>query len=192
MALSAEDRTLLSGLRSLHAGLRQDTRERFRRLNPFWEDVVDWKELGRFWSAEDRGITLYGSTTVVGDVEIGDGTWIGPFVSLDGTGGLTIGTSCAVSLGAQILSHDTARSALSGGVMGYDYAPTMIGDFCFVGTHAVVTKGVRVGDRSLIAAGAVVTSDVAPMTIVGGIPAEPIGRVVLEAEGTVRLEYRDP
>jgi acetyltransferase-like isoleucine patch superfamily enzyme len=49
--------------------------------------------------------------------------------------------------------------------------PVTIGDDVFVGTRAIICKGVTIGDGAIIAAGSVVVSDVAPRTIVGGNPA---------------------
>jgi acetyltransferase-like isoleucine patch superfamily enzyme len=50
----------------------------------------------------------------------------------------------------------------------------VIGNDVWVGYRAVVLNGCRVGDGAVVAAGAVVTKDVAPYTIVGGVPARPI------------------
>jgi acetyltransferase-like isoleucine patch superfamily enzyme len=180
---------LLGDLRSLADRLGAANRERHARMNPFLEDVTDWKARGRDWTGDDRGVTLYDSTTVIGDVEIGEGTWVGPFCMLDGSGGLTIGHHCSISTGAQLLSHDTVAWALSGGVAEYRRSPTSVGDCCFIGTHAVILRGVAVGDHCLVAAGAVVTRDVPAYTIVGGVPARPIGSVEVSADGAVRLSY---
>ena len=105
---------------------------------------------------EDKGITIYNSATLIGDVEIGEHTWIGPFTLLDGGGGLEIGRYCSISTGCQVLTHDTVRWALSGGKTGPERAATKIGDCCFLGSHAIVTRGVTIGNHCLIAAGAVV------------------------------------
>lgn len=183
---------LLDDLRALRAVLREDTMARHDRVNPFMEDVADWHETARVWSGAADGVTIYDSTTVVGDVEIGEGTWIGPFCSLDGTGGLVIGRGCSIAAGAQLLSHDTVRWAVSGGAEGPERSATRIGDRCFVGTHAVVLRGVTVGDRCVIGAGAVVTRDVPAETIVAGVPAVPIGRVVDGPDGRVELRYDRP
>ncbi len=45
---------------------------------------------------------------------------------------------------------------------------------CYVGAHALILQGVTVGRCSVVAAGAVVTEDVAPWTVVGGVPAKKI------------------
>lgn len=190
MDVSEEDRLdrLHADLLALHRRLRGRTLAEHRRMNPFTEDLTDWKERGRAWTRDDRGVTIYDSTSVVGDVEIGEGTWIGPYCSLDGTGGLTIGHHCSISSGCELISHDTVRWALSGGTEDYEYAPTQIGDCCFLGSRAVVTKGVTVGDRCVIAAGAVLTDDLPDRSIAAGVPARRIGKVRIE-DGTISLDY---
>jgi acetyltransferase-like isoleucine patch superfamily enzyme len=125
---------------------------------------------------------------ITGDPEIGDGTWIGPFTLLDGSGGLRIGTGCDISTGAQIYTHSTVRRCVSERVYNVvDRAPTALGDHVFVGAAAVILMGVTVGDGAVIGAGAVVTDDVAPYTVVAGVPARPIARVVVDGD-QVRFE----
>lgn len=51
-------------------------------------------------------------------------------------------------------------------------APIEIGSDVFVGRRALIMKGVKVGDGSVVAAGAVVTRDVPPNCLVGGVPAK--------------------
>lgn len=188
MDLSDKQKRLLSELRELHRTLRKNTAQKYHRINPFCEDLFDWKERGHFWT-DSKNVTIYNSTTVAGDVKIGENTWVGPFCSLDGTGGLEIGCYCSISAGCQIVTHDTVRWAISGGTEPYEYAPVSIGDCCFVGSHAIVTKGVQIGDHCVIGAGAVVTKHVPSCAIVGGVPAKVIGQVVVCGEG-VKLEYR--
>jgi acetyltransferase-like isoleucine patch superfamily enzyme len=124
---------------------------------------------------------------IIGEPQIGEGTWIGAFTVVDGSGGLRIGKGCDVSCGVQIYTHSTVRRCVSGRAYNViDREPVVIGDHVFIGANAVIMMGVTIGDRSVIAAGAVVTGDIAPDTIVGGIPARSIGRV--EVDGAdVRL-----
>lgn len=51
---------------------------------------------------------------------------------------------------------------------------TIIGNILWIGARAIILSGVKIGDGAIIAAGAVVTKDVEPYTIVGGVPAKPI------------------
>ena len=58
-----------------------------------------------------------------------------------------------------------------------DLAPIVIKRRAWVGANATITPGVTIGENAIVAAGAVVTKDVAANTIVGGIPARVIGRI---------------
>lgn len=188
--LDEDLKILWASLVRLHERLRTHTHDTYRRTNPFYEDLFDWKERGRYWLGKDKNVTVYNSTTIVGDVEIGENTWIGPFCSLDGTAGLRIGRYCSISLGCQLLTHDTMKWALSGGKVEYEYAPTTIGDCCFLGSYVVVVKGVNIGNHCVVGAGAVVTRSVPDFSVVVGVPARRIGTVHVDANG-VRLEYND-
>lgn len=55
-----------------------------------------------------------------------------------------------------------------------NYLPIEIGNDVWIGTRAMILDGVKVGDGAVIAAGAVVTKDVPPYAIVGGVPAKVI------------------
>lgn len=55
-----------------------------------------------------------------------------------------------------------------------EYRRIEIGNDVWIGARAVILDGVRIGDGAVIAANAVVTKDVPPYTIVGGVPASPI------------------
>ncbi|WP_281421535.1 DapH/DapD/GlmU-related protein [Thermus brevis] len=61
------------------------------------------------------------------------------------------------------------------GVTDRPLPPPVIGDGVWIGAHAIILRGVRIGDRAVIAAGAVVTKDVPPGEIWGGVPARRIG-----------------
>ena len=187
-AMIPEDlRGLWEKLKSLHHALRDTTWKTYRRVNPFVENLFAWKEKGDFFGG--KNVTIYDSTTVIGDVKIGDDTWVGAFCSLGGAGGITIGRNCSISTGVQVLTHSAVNWALSGGKMPYENRPVVIGDCCFIGVHAVIMPGTTIGSHCLVGAGAVVTHDVPDRTIVAGVPARPIGRVIEQADGQVRLEY---
>ena len=126
---------------------------------------------------------------IIGEPEIGDGTWIGAFTLLDGSGGLTIGKGVDVSSGVQIYTHSSAKRCVSGRDYNVvDREPVRIGDHVFIGANATILMGVTIGDRAVIGAGAVVTANVEPNSIVAGVPARRIGTVVLSPNG-VEFQY---
>lgn len=127
-----------------------------------------------------EGASIYDSVLVFGDVEVGPYTWIGPFVVLDGSGGLKIGRHCSISAGVQIYTHDSVEWALTGGRAEYVRRPTAIGDCCYIAPHAVIVAGVTIGDHSVVACNSFVDQDVPPSTMVAGNPAIIRGRISIE------------
>lgn len=108
-----------------------------------------------------------------GEVYIGANTNVNGDCMLDSRGGaVRIGNDCNISPQVNIwtLQHDMNdpdfRSA--GG-------PVHVEDLVWIGNRAIVLPNVRLGEGCVVAAGAVVTRDVAPFTVVGGVPAKKIG-----------------
>jgi acetyltransferase-like isoleucine patch superfamily enzyme len=118
-------------------------------------------------------------------VQIGAHSIINRDVLLDGRMGLHIGENVSISEGAILLSleHDPQSPTFEdrGG-------PLTIEDYAFVGARAMLLPGVTVCQVAVVAAGAVVTHDVEPYTIVGGVPARVIGQRTREL--TYVLDYR--
>ena len=114
---------------------------------------------------------------LIGEPAIGEGTWIGAFTLIDGRGGLTIGRDCDISSGAHVLTHSSARRCVSERRYSWvDEKPTVIEDHVFVGEHATILMGCRVGHHSIVAAGSVLLEDTAipPYSLVAGVPAHVI------------------
>jgi acetyltransferase-like isoleucine patch superfamily enzyme len=177
---------LLATLRQLHSVLAADMAERFHRDLPFTELISDrWERAGRLGFGEDASI--YDNTYVLGDVEVGRHTWIGPLVMLDGRAGITIGDYCSISTGVQIYTHDTVRWALSGGEAPFELGAVRIGDCTYIGSQSVVLHGVSIGDHCVIGAHSLVDCDVEPYTIAFGVPARPRGRVEVADDGEISL-----
>lgn len=110
---------------------------------------------------------------------IGDGTWIGQHAFLHAAGGLRVGRRVGIGPGVRIItsSHDLASLGPADAIMAGDlqFAAVVLEDGCDIGVNATILPGVTVGARAQVGAGAVVTTDVAPNTIVAGVPAKPIG-----------------
>jgi acetyltransferase-like isoleucine patch superfamily enzyme len=177
---------LHEGLQALRSGLLDEARDRWQRALPFGELLTDRWERARSLGFGE-GTSIYESSYVYGEVEVGRNTWIGPFTLLDGTGGLSIGDNCSISTGVQIYSHDTVKWAVSGGSAPYEYARVEIGDCCYVGSQSVVAKGVTVGAHSVVGACSFVNRDVPAYSVVGGVPCRPLGRVEVHADGAVEI-----
>jgi acetyltransferase-like isoleucine patch superfamily enzyme len=118
-----------------------------------------------------EGTSVYDSCCIFGNIKVGKNTWIGPFTVLDGSGGLEIGNNCSISAGVQIYSHDSVQWAISEGIERYEYAPTRIGDNCYVGPNVIIAKGVEIGDGSIIGANSFVNKSFSAGSKIGGSPA---------------------
>ena len=114
---------------------------------------------------------------IVGDPQIGAGTWIGPFCLLDGSGGLEIGRGCDIAAGAQIYTHSSARRCVTDRQAELERRPVRIGDCTFIGAGAIVLMGVTIGSRCVVGAGAVVTADLPDRAVAVGVPAVVVGYV---------------
>lgn len=175
-------------VRGLREALSAKMRSNWDRDLPLAELLADRWERARLLGFGE-GSSIYEQSYVYGRPIVGANVWIGPFTLLDGTGGLTIGDSSTISAGVQIYSHDTVLRTLSGGSADTARAAVQIGSRVYVGAQAVIARGVTVGDRSVIGAHSFVNRDVAPSTVVAGVPARKIGRVTFSETGGASLEY---
>ncbi|PIQ70157.1 acyltransferase [Candidatus Shapirobacteria bacterium CG03_land_8_20_14_0_80_40_19] len=105
-------------------------------------------------------------------IEIGQDTIIGDHCFLDGRNNLKIGDH--VDIASQVLIYN-AEHALEDENFTAISAPVEIGDYVFIGPRAIILPGVKIGNGAVVAAGAVVTKNVEPFMIVGGVPAREIG-----------------
>ena len=113
------------------------------------------------------------------NITVGKNVFFNSGCRLQDHGGIFIGDNVLVGHNVVMatLDHDldpAKRSLLH-------CAPINIGNDVWIGANATITKGVTIGDGSVIAAGAVVNRDVPPRTIVGGIPAKIIKTIEAES-----------
>jgi acetyltransferase-like isoleucine patch superfamily enzyme len=120
-----------------------------------------------------------------GSLKIGEYTYIGDDTLISANAEVVIGNDVAIAHGAQIFDNSShpvdwqqrqlhTRMILGGerAQVSFPGRPVHIGDNVWIGMHAIILAGVTVGARAIISAGAVVTSDVAADTVVGGNPAK--------------------
>ncbi|MGL4525514.1 MAG: acyltransferase [Aestuariivirga sp.] len=165
---------LFDRLKAFWRERRREVETSYQRTLPFGDYVVDRWEKARLLGFGE-GTSIYDSSLVLGDVKVGAGTWIGPFTVLDGSGGLAIGDRCDISAGVQIYSHDTVARTRSGGAAPIERAPTRIGNRCYIGPNAIISKGVTIGDGAIIGANSLVMSDVPADSRAWGTPCRVIG-----------------
>jgi len=112
-------------------------------------------------------------------LEIGDGTSVNRFVKIVCAGRVSVGADCLV--GDHVFIADThyrfddptlpiARQPLAAPL------PVTIGYGCHIGVRSMIAPGVTIGDNAYVGAGAVVTEDVPPRTVVVGHPARIVRR----------------
>lgn len=106
---------------------------------------------------------------------IGEGSIIGDNAILDARAGLKIGSNVCFASNVSIwtLQHDYRDPEFR--CTPDHYGPVTIGDRAWIGPNTVILHNVTIGEGAVIAAGAVVTKDVPPFTLVGGVPAKIIG-----------------
>lgn len=119
----------------------------------------------------DYGVYFrYGKNISIGDhVSINYGSKI--ISSSNSTGNITIEDNVMIAPDVKLLAagHDHRTITLND-----TYAPIIIGKNCWICSGATILQGVKVGEGSVIAAGSVVTKNVPPFTIWGGVPAKKI------------------
>ncbi|GIW61563.1 MAG: hypothetical protein KatS3mg089_0415 [Patescibacteria group bacterium] len=106
------------------------------------------------------------------NISIGDDSIIGEGVVLDGRGKLVIGNH--VAFASEVMVYNAEHNIQSENFEAIN-EDVIIDDYVFIGPRAIILPGVHIGKGAVIAAGAVVTKDVPPLTIVGGVPAKVIG-----------------
>lgn len=92
---------------------------------------------------------------------------------MDARGGIAIGDNVSISHRVAMVtgSHDYNSPSFRG-----RFLPIKIEDYVWIGVGATILQGVRIGRGAVVCAGAVVTKDVEPYSIVAGIPARKIGK----------------
>ncbi len=160
-----------------------------------------------------EGHNVIRENTSIGNSKIGYGTYIDSNSNLDNS---KIGRFCSIANNVTVIkythptknnvsTHPAFFSVLKQAGFSYvnenlfeeelfwnriDKVTVKIGNDVWIGCHAIIMGGVEIGDGAIIAAGAIVTKDVLPYSIVGGVPAKPIKKRFSENEINFLLEYK--
>ena len=125
----------------------------------------------RRWGASISGsATLYHGYQIrrADRLRIGDRSIVGDHAILDARGGLRIGSDVNLSTAVNIW---TAQHAWNDPEFAFESGEVVIGDRAWLSARVTVLPGVTIGEGAVVAAGAVVTRDLEPWGLYGGIPA---------------------
>jgi len=185
------------------ANLNRRYAERF--LHPHFDAIGDGADLrnprhievigpnirvGRHLSAlatNDGPIRLLVDPSTGGRIDIGDYVALSPGVRITAAHSITIGNSCSIAQRVFVTDadwHDLYHRVFPPGPT----APVVLEDNVWLCDGVIVCKGVRIGENSVAGAGAVVTSDVPPNTVVAGNPARPVKTLDPDAPKTTRSD----
>jgi acetyltransferase-like isoleucine patch superfamily enzyme len=105
-------------------------------------------------------------------LDIGEYTFIGRGTEIEVSHHVSVGKHVLIAPGVYITDHNhSTRPGPPMFMQPCEAAPVAIGDDVWIGANAVVLPGVSIGSGAVVAAGAVVTSSVAPRAVVAGVPA---------------------
>ena len=109
------------------------------------------------------------------NIYVGKLVFINAGCSFQDQGGITIGDGCLLGHNTVIatLNHDENPAKRN----NLFPAPVVIGNRVWIGSNATILPGVTIGDNAIVAAGAVVTKDVPPDTVVAGVPAKILRKI---------------
>lgn len=106
------------------------------------------------------------------NIIIGKNVFFNTGCSFQDRGGISIGDGTLIGMNVTIA---TLNHGLSLETRGTTYpSPVIIGNNVWIGSNATILPGLKIGDNSVVAAGAVVTKDVPGNTVVAGVPAKAI------------------
>jgi acetyltransferase-like isoleucine patch superfamily enzyme len=120
--------------------------------------------------AQDCGIAVFGTAERPAELTIGNRTSFQPRSRINCSVGIRIGDECAFSWDVDILDTDFHTVVVAGEPV-INHGEIRIEDRVWVGLGVKILKGVTIGHDSVIAAGAVVTRSIPPMSLAAGCPA---------------------
>lgn len=119
------------------------------------------------------------TTDFGGNITLGKRVFINSGCRFQDQGGITIGDD-------SLIGHNVVIATVNHSLIPEEdrknyYAPVVLGEHVWIGSNATILPGVTIHDWAVVAAGAVVTKDVPPYAVVGGVPAKIIKYVAKES-----------
>lgn len=147
----------------------------------WYRHILGWRIGPDVFILMGQYVQMAGARSSGRKVSIGKGTVINYGCLLYATGGLIIGEHVSISAGAWLVTgtHDINDPQFT-----TYFKPIVIGNYVWIGMRATILAGVTIGEGAIIMAGAMVTKDVPPNAIVGGVPAK-----VISQRGTQEFSY---
>lgn len=139
--------------------------------------------------ASDAAIYYGGEIRAGINLHIGEGSIIGDKVILDARNGIIIGKNVNFSTGVHIWTEQHDHSDPLFRCLSDKSYQVKIGDRAWIGPGVTILHSVTIGEGAVIAAGSVVTKDVAPFSIVAGIPAKVIGKRNSDLQYSLKGEH---
>lgn len=152
-------------------------------LTNHWINRVPFHAFRKLWYRKAMGIRIGRHSQIwlgcrfVGDniaeIEIADHVVISNDVTLNASSSIRIGERTTIASGVRILTtdHDSKDPRFAP-----RKAPVTIGSHVWIATNAILLKGTTIGDGSVIGAGAVVSGEIAPLSLVAGNPGRVFGK----------------
>jgi acetyltransferase-like isoleucine patch superfamily enzyme len=118
------------------------------------------------------------------EIAIGDHVFVGNGCTFSAARSITVGNHCLIAAGVRIHDNDghpmdPERRRRGERIRADEAGPVVVEDNVWIGADATILKGLRIGRDAVIGAGAVVTADVAPGTVVAGNPARVVKTLVV-------------
>ena len=139
---------------------------------------MDTPPYRKFWLGDYSIVESFACiNNAVGDVVIGDHTRVGLHNTIIGP--VRIGNHVNLAQGITItaLNHNFSDAEKRIDEQGVSTTPVVLEDDIWIGANAVILPGVTIGQHSVVAAGAIVTKDVPPHSLVAGVPAKVIRQI---------------
>ena len=165
-----------------HLLMHQASREAQKitvRLNSEYHEPEEIRHLlSELWGyevPESVGMFPPFNTDFGKNTTVGERTFINAGCKFQDQGGIFIGNDCLIGHNATLCTNNHAQDPDRRGDM--EFHPIRIEDKVWLGANVTILPGVTIGEGAIVAAGAVVTKDVAARTVVGGVPARVIKKI---------------